>query len=377
MRSEHLTRKTAIYSTKPGSIPFKRRKCNDKNGNSNELKSLDKFEQTKIAKYEISALDTEISLESDAHDSSSDTDRSARSGKKGELKDGNKGNESSSDSEIDSFLSDINTSIQQSLTQGQDLGNVRIVKNKKFELSDDDEEDASDLELNSMKQDSNKDLEEDPRAKYKRRLKLRKSYIKRFDIPTILYSDDLVSKCEGHFKIVPYILEGKIGSMYYQLAKEAFKNSKKAYLSAEEFREMDLLKFIAGFYGLKRQLVIGEEIVKRFKPMLVKNKSPTVKWWGATDFASYVLAPEVLSSLCIEEMGLLKNNDKKIGELYNKEKYLDKREKVFKIFRKTVEFGLQVSDVDPLERWEIATERELLESLNLNLDKYSSTCWQR
>ncbi|CCE62095.1 hypothetical protein TPHA_0B04260 [Tetrapisispora phaffii CBS 4417] len=175
-------------------------------------------------------------------------------------------------------------------------------------------------------------------------------FMKKYQLPNVLYFDELLAKVKPKFNIVDKILKGKMASPYYIEAKHLHKNSKKALLSTDEFRHMDMTKFQAGFYGLKRQLRLGQEIYNKFRVMLLSNKSPTLKWWGALDFAQFVLAPELLLHLCIEEMNLQKKAE--TTEEGHSDEELDARELAYDLFKSTIVFGTSVADAYPLEEWE-------------------------
>lgn len=176
---------------------------------------------------------------------------------------------------------------------------------------------------------------------------LRKNYIKKYNLPPVLYLADLIRKIQPFLPVVEDMYKHKVHSPYKYEATAASEASNSAVLSLSEFRSMDINRFVAGYYGLKRQLSVGDEILRHFKEFLLNRQGKTMNWWGVSDFANYVLAPEVLASLCISEMNL--GND-----LYDP----DTREKAYDIFHSTVEFGLVVADSDPLERWEAQFEHD-------------------
>lgn len=171
----------------------------------------------------------------------------------------------------------------------------------------------------------------------------------KFPIPPILYLSDLLIRIQPFFRLVEDLFENQIESYYKHEAASASKASSNAFLSLEEFRSMDINRFLAGYYGLKRQLSVGQEILRLYKPFLLKRQGETMRWWGVTDFANYVLAPEVLASFCIIEMDLG-------DDIYDRET----REKAYDIFNSTTEFGLLIADTEPLERWEVTPEVENL-----------------
>lgn len=198
-----------------------------------------------------------------------------------------------------------------------------------------------------------------------KKYRVRKRYMKKFKLPSLLYGAEIIEKIQPHLPVVTDILTGRLNSPFYYEAKQIFQKSSKPFLSVEEFRSLDLNNFLAGFYGFKRQMKVGEEILSKYSSDLKKSKSPTLQWWGAEDFANYVLAPEVLVSLCIAEMKLPKKN----GTMEKS------RLKVHDLFEDTVEYGIEVADSDPLEAWEVPTEVDQLKELGLDPQKYGSSMW--
>ena len=176
---------------------------------------------------------------------------------------------------------------------------------------------------------------------------IEREYTERYHLPRMLPEQELILRCEPHLVIVDDLLDGKFASLYYRQGKRAFEASKNAILSTEEFRKLDINKYVAGYYGLRRQIRIGELVLERYCHRLLTSRSPTLKWWGVTDFANYIIAPEILLSLCIEEMGLSSGtgSDDAVGESCDD---VEARERAFELFAKTVPFGLRVAD----ELWE-------------------------
>ena len=218
-----------------------------------------------------------------------------------------------------------------------------------------------------------------------KKLQTREEYTRKFNLPPILFTDELLNEVEPFMPIAVDILKGRISSAYYFKAKNAYKNSHKAYLSVDEFRKLNLNKFTAGFYGLKRQLRVGEEIAKRYRRELTRDQPATLKWWGITDFCNYVLAPEALTSLCIYQLNL--SNKPRSPRVQNKppkqqpngKKYYydpELRMLAYDLFEDTVEYGIIVADSDPIEQWEAAIEEDRLRELNLDVHNYSSKRWR-
>ena len=158
---------------------------------------------------------------------------------------------------------------------------------------------------------------------------------KKYKLPPILSLHEIKDKCKPYLSVALDILDGKRQSGYYPKAKQMAKESNVSYLSTNEMRRLDLQYFFAGYYGLMRQYLVGQMIVNEYKDKLERNKSPVLRWWGADDFSAYVLAPDVLTELCISEMGFKpkKNEDE-----------VDVRDRVFTLFENTRDFGLKIAD---------------------------------
>ncbi|SCU95495.1 LAMI_0F02674g1_1 [Lachancea mirantina] len=194
-------------------------------------------------------------------------------------------------------------------------------------------------------------------AKFEAILELRRETAKRSQIPSAMFAADLVTAIEEHLPIVVEILSGKRPSLFYNEARSAQRKSKRAIMSIQEFRQLDHRKFVAGFYGLRRQLRVANEIFTHFQDLLTFNKNPVLQWWGPRDFAQCVLAPEVLSALCQKQMRLSSVDD------------------AWDVMESTRDFGLIVADNDPLETWEVAIEQDELVKLGLG-PEYSSMTYR-
>ncbi|KAG0668963.1 Restriction of telomere capping protein 4 [Maudiozyma exigua] len=158
---------------------------------------------------------------------------------------------------------------------------------------------------------------------------------KKYKLPPIISLNEIGNKCGPFLNTALDILNGKVQSGYYSRAKQMSKESKVSYLSTNEMRRLDLTYFFAGYYGLMRQYLVGQMIVNEFRDKLERSKSPVLRWWGTEDFSSYVLAPDVLTELCISEMGLKPGKE---------EDEVDVKERVFSLFQDTKDFGLKIAD---------------------------------
>ncbi|EHN00567.1 YNL254C-like protein [Saccharomyces cerevisiae x Saccharomyces kudriavzevii VIN7] len=214
-----------------------------------------------------------------------------------------------------------------------------------------------------------------------KKLQTRKEYTGKFNLPPMLFSDELLNEIEPFMPIVVDILKGRVSSAYYFKAKNAYKDSEKAYLSVDEFRKLNLNRFTAGFYGLKRQLRVGEEISKRYRKELTHDQPATLRWWGVADFCNYILAPEILTSFCIHQLNLygkLPQDKHTKNQRDKKQLYYDPeiRMLAYDLLEDTVEYGTTVADSDPIEQWEVAIEEDRLRELNLDVHDYSSKRWR-
>lgn len=247
------------------------------------------------------------------------------------LEDEEKKEKSFGSGEFDDSIETSDVSLIENLT-GSDLNLKR-----KYIIDEDDEDIDSINNLNKRYQrsmdiinknltvlNSQEDIEE-----------IKSEYEKKYNLPQVLSLEKIRSICEPFLPIALDLLNGKISSGYYTKAKQIYKKSTSSILSSKDLRQMDLTTFFAGYYGLMRQYVVGDMIAKQYKKELKDNKSPVLKWWGVEDFSVYILAPEVLISLCISEMKL----KPKKGE-----DDLDIREYVYNIFEDTKKFGLKVAD---------------------------------
>ncbi|CCH58361.1 hypothetical protein TBLA_0A05680 [Henningerozyma blattae CBS 6284] len=259
-----------------------------------------------------------------------------------------------------------------------------ISLNAKINQCEDEEQEAKEKERElasspgrsslRFEQAAEEAVEEAARETYVQKLLIRKRNGALYQLPPVLFLDDLIEKVEPYIYVAKEIIDRKRGSKYYGDAINVFKNSKRVSLTHEEFTSIDMTKFQAGFYGVKRQLRVGDLIAEELRQDLLRCGSPVVKWWGVVDYSRYVLAPEVLIHLCLEEVFL---NKKNIHYAKNKKKdEMDLLDDAYTLFEDTIEFGSIVADTDPLERWEEQSEIDELKRLKLDHEKYGSRCWR-
>ncbi|CAB4253826.1 similar to Saccharomyces cerevisiae YNL254C RTC4 Protein of unknown function [Maudiozyma barnettii] len=167
--------------------------------------------------------------------------------------------------------------------------------------------------------------------------KLKTHFTEKYNLPPVISLKDINERSKPFLGIALDILNGDLQSGYYSKAKQISNESTNSILSTTEMRRLDLTFFFAGYYGLMRQYIVGQIIATEYKSNFTRNKSPVLRWWGVEDFCRYVLAPEVLTALCMSEMNIKPKEDE-----YEE----DVKERVFELFQKTKEFGLQVADVE-------------------------------
>lgn len=209
----------------------------------------------------------------------------------------------------------------------------------------------------------------------KKKLDLRKKYIINWNVPKTLLMPKLIAKVKPYLEIIPLIVAGKFPSRYGYLSKKLFNQSQYEVLTTHEMNNLNLDLFQAGYYGFKRQFLIGRMIYDKFyKKLLKKILSPHIQWWGALEFCKYVLAPELLLLVCVQEMHLKKENDTTHQENYAtpSDELLDAMDEACHIFENTLDFGTQVADSDPLEEHEQMVEESRLKSLCLDPNQYGA-----
>ena len=224
---------------------------------------------------------------------------------------------------------------------------VKVYNNVKQALLEVETTDESQLILDKIKRDSqySSDTECESRDADSELEDIQLEFRSKYPQLQIPYSDELCVKIIPYLDIVYDILSGVVTSMYYTRAKRAAMDSKKAFLSAEDFRNLDINLFTAGYFGLRRQLKVGNIIYEKFRDELARSKSPKIQWWGPIDFANYVLAPEVLVSFVLDTC----QNKRSVQ--------LTSRQDVYELFDNTTYYGNTVTDNEPLESWELSRKK--------------------
>lgn len=115
-----------------------------------------------------------------------------------------------------------------------------------------------------------------------------------------------MAEVEKHVHIVPQILNGLIDSYFYSLAKEVRENSSHEILTNKVHHSIDWSKFSTGYIGAKRTIAVAMHIRSLYSRILEETlkKSSVVSFWSLESFNLYVLAPEVISRIVMDQMDL-------------------------------------------------------------------------
>lgn len=134
-----------------------------------------------------------------------------------------------------------------------------------------------------------------------------KEKYKKLPIPPVIKSKaELYRRAEKHMEIVPRILNGKESTLdYYELARTQQRNSAHAIMSSDEKWSIDWEKYHGGYFGFKRQLIVGNVISKKYEDILLEKakKNKVVLYWTISGFSTFVLANEILIRMAMEDMG--------------------------------------------------------------------------
>ncbi|ODV81621.1 uncharacterized protein CANTADRAFT_19244 [Suhomyces tanzawaensis NRRL Y-17324] len=116
----------------------------------------------------------------------------------------------------------------------------------------------------------------------------------------------LLKRAGAHTGMISKMLKGKCeDSHYYNLAKKQHQVSDQDTMSSTEKWNINWEIFYGGYYGIKRQLIIGNMINKQFQRNLrsAAKKNQTVSYWTTSAFSTYVLANEIIIRLVMEDTG--------------------------------------------------------------------------
>lgn len=115
----------------------------------------------------------------------------------------------------------------------------------------------------------------------------------------------LLRKVEKFLPIVNNILKDKERTSYFfDYAHAQFKTSQHETMSKEEKWEVDWTKYFGGYYGLKRQLFIGEIIKYKCKEPLriFSQKNEMASYWTINGFTNFILANELIVRMVMEDL---------------------------------------------------------------------------
>ncbi|KAK6205477.1 RTC4-like domain-containing protein [Scheffersomyces amazonensis] len=152
---------------------------------------------------------------------------------------------------------------------------------------------------------------------------------KKYKLPnTIESKKKLYKKAKRYLDIIPNILKGKEStSYYYELAKKQRDSSPHETMAVSEKWEIDWKKYFGGYYGFKRQSLLGDLISNKFDKELraAEKRNKTVSYWTTNAFSTYILANEIIIRMTMDDMKLSFT-------------------KAEDIIKSTVEFGIIVAD---------------------------------
>lgn len=127
------------------------------------------------------------------------------------------------------------------------------------------------------------------------------------EFPLPMLKKELRRRVQHHLSVVPKLLAGKEElSVFYSLAYRQQEKLPHTTMSSGELFDIPWHQFIAGFYGLMRQNYISQMIQSEHGALLRRSRNKTVVYWLPDMFATYVMAPEIIIRLVMEDMNLSK-----------------------------------------------------------------------
>ncbi|KAK6462960.1 RTC4-like domain-containing protein [Scheffersomyces coipomensis] len=237
-----------------------------------------------------------------------------------------------SDDDFDNGIINI-SKLQDASVKSKDIKTTKDDHKILEELSDDDDDDDSAAELShyegfALKVANGNILEELSKDNSSKIKDVKKEYAK-YNFPKLTTSKrKLLKKCEKYMDIIPKILKGKEStSDFYELAKKQRQSSPHETMAVGEKWEIKWKDYYGGYYGFKRQSIIGDAISTRFEKELksAEKKNKTLSYWTITGFCTYILANELIIRLAMEDLDVNFN-------------------KAESIIKKSVEYGIVVSD---------------------------------
>ena len=138
---------------------------------------------------------------------------------------------------------------------------------------------------------------------------------------------ELAVRVRRHLHVARTVLNERKGSMYYNSAKKILNQSRHDTMTLKEKLEIEWSIFYGGYYGVKRQLFIGNIIGSQLHDELRASAAVCreVSYWTINGFASFVLANEVILSMIMED-------------------FKCDRKKAQNIARETVDYGKAIAD---------------------------------
>lgn len=114
----------------------------------------------------------------------------------------------------------------------------------------------------------------------------------------------LLDKIKPYFGILAKILDGEIDSYFYTIAQHEMNKSKFNTIQAFEFSNLPLNKLQCGFLGKKRSMIVKQKIYLKFETKLANSQDKLLQWFGADNFTTYVLLPEIISFMIKDDFKL-------------------------------------------------------------------------
>ncbi|GMG32237.1 unnamed protein product [Ambrosiozyma monospora] len=142
---------------------------------------------------------------------------------------------------------------------------------------------------------------------------VRQKYKKEFPElnPDILDKDQILERVEKYIPFVKKILKRSEQSFFYDLAKQIADSSHRSVITDMEIIGMPKNKY-HGYFGQKRQSLIAQYLEQTLENFLRESSrhDKTIQFWGKRYFTMYVLSPEVISRMIIEDMMFDDTEDK-------------------------------------------------------------------
>lgn len=181
--------------------------------------------------------------------------------------------------------------------------------------------------------------------KQEKRDKLLKEYSSRANFrPLVINHLNDALKIIRKYRNYPYdILDGKVGSHFYTIAKDYQRQSNSVQISAKFLNSLPLNKYY-GYIGSKRSNLITFQLLedKRLRSKIAQygRKSKVVQFWGVDGFIRYVIVPEIIAQV-------IKAND-------DLNSVLD----AYEIMEQTHDYGVYIMNEKPIDKAQRESEGE-------------------